>query len=211
MQRTSVGRKRRVFGAACKAKVALAAIRGDKTTAELASKFAVHTSQVTAWKKQLLTQAAELLEDGRRKRGQDRGPRGGGTVPADQATCKWKIEIIEKKICRARLEEQRKWIDPCHPVSEHRSSVRSARPGTQHMVLRACRRIAGEPGSDAADRRTVCSQAHSSAATRLPSNWGHVNRKRAAAVIRTHGNRDHLCNTHARHVLPGDTGFTRIS
>ena len=64
-----MGRKRRVFGAAFKAKVALAAIRGDKTTAELASKFAVHTSQVTAWKKQLLAQAAELFEDGRQKRG----------------------------------------------------------------------------------------------------------------------------------------------
>jgi transposase len=45
----------------------LAAIRGDKTTAELASKFAVHTSQVTAWKKQLLEQAVDLFQDGRRK------------------------------------------------------------------------------------------------------------------------------------------------
>ena len=66
-----MGKKRRVFGAAFKAKVALAAIRGDKTTAQLASKFAVHTSQVTAWKKQLLGQAAELFEDGRQKRGKD--------------------------------------------------------------------------------------------------------------------------------------------
>ena len=47
-------RKRRVFGASFKAKVALAAVRGDKTTAELASKFAVHGNQVSAWKKQLL-------------------------------------------------------------------------------------------------------------------------------------------------------------
>ena len=51
-------RKRRVFGAAFKAKVALAAVRGDKSTAQLASEFSVHTSQVTAWKKQLLDQAA---------------------------------------------------------------------------------------------------------------------------------------------------------
>lgn len=50
-------RKRRVFGAAFKAKVALAAVRGDRTTAELASKFQVHASQVAAWKKQLLDQA----------------------------------------------------------------------------------------------------------------------------------------------------------
>jgi len=61
-------RKRRVFGSSFRAKVALAAIRGDKTTAELASKFGVHTSQVTAWKKQLLERSVELFEDGRRKR-----------------------------------------------------------------------------------------------------------------------------------------------
>lgn len=63
-----MSRKRRVFGASFRAKVALAANRGDKTTAKLASKFAVHTSQVTAWKKQLLERAVELFEDGRRKR-----------------------------------------------------------------------------------------------------------------------------------------------
>jgi putative transposase len=62
-----MSRKRRVFGASFKAKVALAACRGDKTTAQLATHFSVHTSQVTAWKKQLLEQAAELFEDGRRK------------------------------------------------------------------------------------------------------------------------------------------------
>jgi putative transposase len=61
-------RKRRVFGAAFKAKVALAAVRGDKTTAQLASEFSVHTSQVTSWKKQLLEQAAGLFEDGRTRR-----------------------------------------------------------------------------------------------------------------------------------------------
>jgi len=63
-----MSRKRRVFGSSFRAKVALAAIRGDKTTAELASKFGVHTSQVTAWKKQLLERSVELFEDGRRKR-----------------------------------------------------------------------------------------------------------------------------------------------
>jgi transposase len=61
-------RKRRVFGAAFKAKVALAAVRGDKTTAQLASEFEVHAGQVAAWKKQLLDQAAGLFEDGRTRR-----------------------------------------------------------------------------------------------------------------------------------------------
>jgi transposase len=44
-------RKRRSFGAAFKAKVALAACRGEKTTAQLAAEFGVHASQITAWKK----------------------------------------------------------------------------------------------------------------------------------------------------------------
>jgi transposase-like protein len=61
-------RKPRVFGAAFKAKVALAAMRRDKTTAQLASEFSVHTSQVTAWKRQLLEQATGLFEDGRSRR-----------------------------------------------------------------------------------------------------------------------------------------------
>jgi len=61
--------KRRVFGAAFKAKVALAAAKGDRTTAQLASQFGVHTSQVTAWKKQLMAQVAELFVDGRQRRG----------------------------------------------------------------------------------------------------------------------------------------------
>jgi transposase-like protein len=43
--------KRRVYGAPFKAKVALAAAKGDRTTAQLASQFGIHTSQVTAWKK----------------------------------------------------------------------------------------------------------------------------------------------------------------
>jgi transposase len=60
--------KRRSFGAAFKAKVALAAIRGDQTTAELAAKFQVHPNQVSSWKKQLLEGAVGLFDDGRRRR-----------------------------------------------------------------------------------------------------------------------------------------------
>jgi transposase len=60
-----MSRKRRVFSPAFKAKVALAAVRGEETTAQLTAKFAVHSSQVTAWKKQLLSGVAELFVDGR--------------------------------------------------------------------------------------------------------------------------------------------------
>jgi transposase-like protein len=60
-----MSRKRRIFSPAFEAKVALAAARGEETTAQLAAKFAVHSSQVTAWKKQLLSGVADLFVDGR--------------------------------------------------------------------------------------------------------------------------------------------------
>jgi transposase len=63
-----MARKRRSFSGAFKAKVALAACRGDKTTAQLAAECEVHVGQITAWKKQLLEGAPELFEDGRGKR-----------------------------------------------------------------------------------------------------------------------------------------------
>ena len=67
-------RKRRTFGASFKAKVALAAVRGDKTTAELAAKYSVHGNQVSAWKKQLLEGATELFADGRGRRNDEASP-----------------------------------------------------------------------------------------------------------------------------------------
>ncbi len=63
-----MSRKRRTFGSSFKAKVALAACRGDKTTAQLASEHGVHASQLTAWKKQLLEGVAGLFDDQRGRR-----------------------------------------------------------------------------------------------------------------------------------------------
>lgn len=63
-----MARKRRSFSGAFKAKVALAACRGDRTTAQLAAEYEVHVGQITAWKKQLLEGAAFLFEDGRSQR-----------------------------------------------------------------------------------------------------------------------------------------------
>jgi len=50
-------RKRRNHTPSFKAKVALAAVKGDKTVAELAQQFDVHPNQIQDWKRRLLDQA----------------------------------------------------------------------------------------------------------------------------------------------------------
>src|SRR5512135_373894 len=54
-------RPRRNHAPAFKAKVALAALKGEKTLAELAQQFDVHPNQITQWKTQLLERALELF------------------------------------------------------------------------------------------------------------------------------------------------------
>jgi transposase-like protein len=57
-------RTRRTHSGAFKAKVALAAIKGEKTLAELAKLFDVHPHQITAWKAQLQEGAAGVFGPG---------------------------------------------------------------------------------------------------------------------------------------------------
>ncbi len=55
-------RPRRNHSGLFKAKVALAAIRGDKTLAELSQTFDIHANQITTWKQELLERAGEIFD-----------------------------------------------------------------------------------------------------------------------------------------------------
>jgi transposase len=57
-------RPRRNHSPAFKAKVALAALKGDATLAELATRFEVHAHQIGQWRAQLLAGAAEVFAAG---------------------------------------------------------------------------------------------------------------------------------------------------
>ena len=64
-------RKRRAFTGPFRAKVALAAIRGEGTLGELASRFDVHATQVTAWKRQAIEGMTESLGNGRKRQAKE--------------------------------------------------------------------------------------------------------------------------------------------
>ncbi len=56
-----MSRKRKQHSAQWKAKVALAAVKGDRTTSELAAKFQVHPTLVSQWKRQLVDGAEQVF------------------------------------------------------------------------------------------------------------------------------------------------------
>jgi transposase len=76
--KTMTKRPRRNHTPAFKAKVALAAVKGDKTLAELAQHFDIHPNQITQWKAQLLDRAAGVFGSG--ARGERAGPAADLTV-----------------------------------------------------------------------------------------------------------------------------------
>jgi len=64
--------KRQHYEAAFKVKVALEAIKGEKTVAQIASEFGVYPNQVRKWKDPLPSMLPELFSDRRKKREEDR-------------------------------------------------------------------------------------------------------------------------------------------
>lgn len=64
-------RKRRNHSPMFNAQVALAAMKGDKTLAELAQQIDIHPNQITDWKTQLLERAAQVFDGPKAEPGPD--------------------------------------------------------------------------------------------------------------------------------------------
>lgn len=62
---------RKRYDATFRAKVALEAVKGEKTLAELSSEFGVHANQISKWRRQLLELLPELFTDRRKKKDVD--------------------------------------------------------------------------------------------------------------------------------------------
>src|SRR5947208_3105317 len=78
-------RTRKKHSAAVKSKVAVAAIRGDRTIAELAAHLGVHPNQIHNWKKQPLDGAASVFEGGASAEGDTNKAPVAGACPASLA------------------------------------------------------------------------------------------------------------------------------
>lgn len=65
------GRKRRNHSSEFKAKVALAALKGDQTLAQLAQEFELHQNQIINWKNQLLAQSSSIFDNPRQQQEPD--------------------------------------------------------------------------------------------------------------------------------------------
>ncbi len=63
-------KKRKQYSPEFKAKVALAALKNEESTAELAAKYEVHPTMITNWKRELTQGAAELFDKGQKTKKQ---------------------------------------------------------------------------------------------------------------------------------------------
>ena len=60
-----MSKKRRQYSPDFKSKIAIAAVRGDKTTAEIAAQYELHPTQVNTWKRELLENVSTLFDKGK--------------------------------------------------------------------------------------------------------------------------------------------------
>ena len=65
-----MGDKRKRYTPAFKAKVALAALRNEETTAELVQRFGVHPTMIASWKRALIDGATDIFDKGHKSRKQ---------------------------------------------------------------------------------------------------------------------------------------------
>ena len=88
---------RKQHSAAFKARVAIEAIRGEKTLSQLGSQFKVHPIQIAKWKKSAVDQLPELFADGR-KRTSESSESGKEILYEEIGRLKVELDWLKKKV-----------------------------------------------------------------------------------------------------------------
>lgn len=92
---------RKKFEPAFKARVALEALKGEKTLAELSSQYGVHSNMITRWKQELLARLPELFEKGKNRQSEDQESKNDdllkiiGELKVENDWYKKKLKILE--------------------------------------------------------------------------------------------------------------------
>ena len=109
-----MGKIRKKYEAALKARIALEAVKGEKTIREISSEYGVHPNQIMKWKQQLLKELPSIFSEDRAKE-----ERGKEDLEAElyRQIGQLKVEVEWlKKICVAQWGEKRKMIEPENPL-----------------------------------------------------------------------------------------------
>lgn len=95
-----MSRQRRIHSDDFKARVALAAVKEQKTVNELASQFSVHTSQIQDWKRRLLEGAKELFGSAKERRQHAANEPDTAELFEQIGRLKMELEWLKKKAAR---------------------------------------------------------------------------------------------------------------
>ena len=98
--------KRKSFGTAFKAKVAIEAIKGEKTINEIASLYEVHPTQITQWKKLALDNLPHAMTDGRTKDARPDRQRDEETLHQKIGQQAIEIDFLKKKLRQLGLLDE---------------------------------------------------------------------------------------------------------
>lgn len=186
---------RNSYEPAFKAEVGLTAIQGKKTLARLAADFAIHPSQVSAWKKQILLEAAKVFSKASRQ------AKAGASYPECQALRaaiaqqSAELDFLKRKIQSAgrTARELRELVEKDHPQLSQRRQC--------HWLGLARSSLTYQPVPERAENQTVkrlldklCQEDPSRGSRRLATilRRDHgllVNRKRLLRLQREIGHR----------------------
>src|SRR5713101_6480291 len=126
---------RKQYSPKFKARVAIEAIRGEKTLSQLGSQFKVHPIQITKWRKSALEQLPELFVDGRTRKGKS-SEADSDALYEEIGRLKVELDWLKKKSacsieCAAAGGTR-------SPRDQHAKAMRVAGREPLQFVLRAC-------------------------------------------------------------------------
>src|ERR1039458_2917819 len=104
---------RKQYSPKFKARVAIEAIRGEKTLSQLGSQFRVHPIQIAKWRKSALELLPELFVDGRTRKARS-GEAESNALYEEIGRLKVELDWLKKKLV-CSIEDRRVLVEPGHP------------------------------------------------------------------------------------------------